>query len=190
VGGVVNVNVKERGFSLVEVIVVVAILATVVSFSVGITMDAVKNAKADNATGVLVNAIEVGRNQSTSQRRDFQMIFTLPNKIEIFRVEIPSLALTLVTTAYLEMGQTFTRFGPPLGDTPDLFGHAGAIAFGSTPTIRFTSDGSLIDSAGDILNGTVYVAIDDKTASARAVTIFGATGLIRSWKWNGSAWVN
>ena len=75
-------------------------------------------------------------------------------------------------------------------DTPDLFGHTGAIAFGSTPTIRFTSDGSLIDSSGDVLNGTVFLAIDDKAASARAVTIFGATGLIRSWKWNGTAWVN
>ena len=40
---------------------------------------------------------------------------------------------------------------------PDAFGHTGAIAFGSTPTIRFTSDGSLIDSSGDVLNGTVYV---------------------------------
>ena len=184
----VKVNATERGFSLVEVIMVVAVLATMMSFSIGITMDAVNSAKADNATGSLINVIEVARNQSTSQRRDFQMVFTMPNKIEVFRLEIPT-GSVLVQTAYLEMGQNFTRIGT-LGDTPDLFGHAGAIAFGSTPTIRFTSDGSLIDSSGDILNGTVYVAIDDKTASARAVTIFGATGLIRSWQWNGSAWVN
>jgi prepilin-type N-terminal cleavage/methylation domain-containing protein len=188
VEGVVNVNAKERGFSLVEVIVVVAILATVMTFSVGITMDAVNSAKADNATGALINAIEVARNQATSQRRDFQLIFTPPNKIEVFRLEIPS-GVTPIQTAYLEMGQSFTRF-TPMGDTPDLFGHSGAIAFGTTPTIRFTSDGSLIDSTGDVLNGTVFVAIENRTASARAVTIFGATGLIRSWKWNGSAWVN
>lgn len=185
----VNVNAKERGFSLVEVLVVVALLAIGVSLSMGVTMDAVRSARSDNATGALINAIELARNQSTSQRRDFQMIFTMPNKIEIFRIEVPSLAATPIATAYLEMGQSFTRF-VPLGDTPDLFSHTGAIAFGSTPTIRFTSDGTLIDSSGDILNGTVYVAIDDKTASARAVTIFGATGLIRSWKWGGSAWVN
>ncbi len=187
--GVVNVNANERGFSLIEVIVVVGILATVVSLSVGITMDTVRAARADNATGTLMNVIEVARNQATSQRRDFQLIFTPPNKIEVFRIEVPSGVATPITTAYLEMGQSYTRFTPQ-GDTPDLFTHTGAIAFGSTPTIRFTSDGSLIDSSGDVLNGTVYVAIDDKTASARAVTIFGATGLIRSWRWGGSAWVN
>jgi hypothetical protein len=87
------------------------------------------------------------------------------------------------------MGQTFTRFDS-LPDTPDVFGHEGAVAFGSTPTIRFTSDGSLIDSSGDVLNGTLFVATDNDVASARAITIFGATGLIRSWQWNGTAWVN
>ena len=72
-----------------------------------------------------------------------------------------------------------------------LFGHAGALAFGSTPTIRFTSDGSLIDSSGDVLNGTVFLGVRQRSRhSERAITIFGATGLIRIWKWNGTAWVN
>lgn len=181
-------NSRERGFSLVEVLVVVAVIGALATVSVGVTMDMVNSAKADNATGALMNAIEVARNQATSQRRDMQLIFTNPNKIEIFRIEVPSLAATLVSTTYLEQGQVFDRVG--LVDTPDLFGHAGALAFGSTPTIRFTSDGTFIDSSGDVLNGTVYVAIDSKPASARAVTIFGATGLIRSWRWNGTAWVN
>jgi len=186
---VVEINRHERGFSLVEVIVVVALVSTLATFAVGVTMESVAAARADNATSALQNAIEVARNQATSQRRDFQIVFTVPNKVEVFRLEIPSNAQTLVQTTYLEMGQTYTRFGA-MGDTPDLFVHSGAIAFGSTPTIRFTSEGSLIDSSGDILNGTVYVAIDGKESSARAVTIFGATGLIRSWRWNGTAWVN
>ncbi len=186
---VVQVNRHERGYSLIEVLVVVAIVCTVMTLGVGVTFDTVRAARADNATGALINVIEVARNQATSQRREFQIVFTAPNKVEVFRVEVPSLATTLVQTAYLELGQTYTRFSA-LPDTPDLFGHANAIAFGSTPTVRFTSDGSLVDSSGDILNGTVFVAIDDKVASARAVTIFGATGLIRSWNWNGTAWVN
>ena len=72
----VNVNANERGFSLIEVIVVVAILATCRELAVGVTMDAVNAAKADNATGALMNVIEVARNQATSQRRDFQLVFT------------------------------------------------------------------------------------------------------------------
>jgi Tfp pilus assembly protein FimT len=187
--GVRNATSREGGFSLVEVIVATAVLTTLMGLAIGLTMNAVTAAKADNSTGALMNVLEVARNQATSQRRDFQLVFTNPNKVEIFRIEVPSNNATLVQTAYLEMGQTFTRFGS-LPDTPDLFGHPDAVAFGSTPTIRFTSDGTLIDSSGDVLNGTVFVAIDDRVSTARAVTIFGASGLIRSWTWNGTAWVN
>jgi prepilin-type N-terminal cleavage/methylation domain-containing protein len=187
--GVTDVHSGQRGFSLVELIVVVAVTTTMMGLAIGVTMHAVTAAKADNSMGALMNSLEVARNQATSQRRDFQVVFTTPNKIEIFRVEVPSGSTTLVQTAYLEMGQEFFRFGS-LPDTPDQFGQSGALAFGSTPTIRFTSDGSLIDSSGDVINGTIYSALDQKVSTARAVTIFGATGLIRSWAWNGTAWVN
>ena len=103
----VKVNSNQRGFSLIEVIVVVAIMTTLMGLSIGITADAMNNAKADNSTGALMNVLEVARNQATSQRRDFQLVFTLPNKVEIFRVEVPSNATTLIETRYLENGQIF-----------------------------------------------------------------------------------
>ena len=53
----------------------------------------------------------------------------------------------------------------------------------------FTSDGSLIDSAGDIVNGTIFVAMPNQVDTARAVTIFGVTGLTRAWKWRGRKWM-
>jgi prepilin-type N-terminal cleavage/methylation domain-containing protein len=188
-GGIVNVHSNQRGFSLIEVIVVVAMVSTLMGLAIGVTMDAVNASKANNSTGALMNVLEIARNQATSQRRDFQLVFTAPNKIEVFRIEVPSSATTLLQTNYLENGQIYARFsGVP--DTPDAFGHTGAVAFGSTPTIRFTSDGSLIDSSGDVLNGTLFVGLENNVASARAVTIFGATGLIRSWQWNGTAWVD
>jgi prepilin-type N-terminal cleavage/methylation domain-containing protein len=188
-GGVFNEQSPQRGFSLLELLMVIAVLTTMMGLGIGVTMNAVTAAKADNSMGALMNVLEVARNQATSQRRDFQMVFTTPNKIEVFRIEVPSNSTTLVQTAYLDMGQTFYRFGS-LPDTPDQFGYTGALAFGSTPTIRFTSDGSLIDSSGDVLNGTIFTAIDQNVSTARAATVFGATGLIRSWQWNGTAWVN
>ena len=105
-------------------------------------------------------------------------------------MDLPSSARRSSRTATWRTGQTLQDVGLD-GRSRTAFGHTGAIAFGSTPTIRFTSDGSLIDSSGDVLNGTLLLGVpNDKHASARAVTIFGATGLIRSWKWNGTAWVN
>lgn len=180
---------NERGFSLIEAIMVVALVSIMGGIAVGVTRQALDAAKTDGSTAALMNVLELARNQATSQRRDFQIIFTpATNQIQVFRLELPN-GSTLVTNRFLESGQTFVRFAS-LPDTPDAFGHTGAIAFGSTPTIRFTSDGSLIDSSGDVLNGTIYLGVDNKISTARAVTIFGATGLIRSWKWYGSGWVN
>jgi hypothetical protein len=59
----------------------------------------------------------------------------------------------------------------------------------TTPIVMFTSEGTLVDSTGDAINGTVFLAVGDQMSTARAVTIFGITGLVRSWKWDGSKWV-
>jgi prepilin-type N-terminal cleavage/methylation domain-containing protein len=178
---------NERGFSFLEIIVVVAVMSIMFGLAAGITMTSVNAAKADSSTSAVMNILELARNQAVAERRDFQLIFTNPNQIQVFRLDLPS-GTTLIANRYLENGQQFTRFGST-GD-PDAFGHTGAIAFGSTPTIRFTTDGTLIDSSGDVLNGTLFLGVPNEIATARAVSIFGATGLIRSWKWNGTTWLN
>jgi prepilin-type N-terminal cleavage/methylation domain-containing protein len=181
-------NSCERGFSLVELLMVVAIMGVMFGLASGVTTLAVRAAKADGSTTQVTSILELARNQATSERRDFQVTFTAPNRIQVVRLNQPS-GSTVIATRFLEGELAFTRFtGPP--DTPDLFGGTGAIAFGSTP-IRFTSDGSLInDSTGDVMNGTLFLGVPSRVETARAVTIFGATGLIRTWKWNGAIWAN
>jgi prepilin-type N-terminal cleavage/methylation domain-containing protein len=179
---------SQAGFSLVEIVLAVAILAVMFGLATGVTLSTINATKADSSTVNVMSMLDLARTQATSERRDMQLVFTLPNKVEVFRVEVPT-GSTLVTTRLLENSQQFLQFGG-IPDTPDAFGNASAIAFGSSATIRFTSDGSLLDSSGDVLNGTLFLGIQNKKDTARAVTIFGATGLIRSWKWNGTAWVN
>lgn len=179
---------SQSGFSLVEIVLTVAILAVMFGLAAGVTMSAVNATRADGSTVAVLNILDLARTQATSERREMQLVFTLPNKIEIFRVEVPA-GTTLVTTRILENQQEFLKFtGVP--DTPDAFGNASAIWFGATPTIRFTSDGSLLDSSGDPVNGSLFLGVQNKRETARAVTIFGATGLVRTWKWNGTVWVN
>jgi prepilin-type N-terminal cleavage/methylation domain-containing protein len=176
----------ELGFSLVEIVVVVAVLGVMFGLAAGVTMTTVKASRAESAKATVVTMLELARNQSTSERRDFQLIFTTPNRIQVVRLEIPS-GTTPIADRVLEHGQEFVKFtGVP--DTPDQFGNTTAISFGTTPTIRFTSDGTLIDSSGDVLNGSLFMGEPGKPESARAVTIFGASGLIRSWRWNGTTW--
>jgi hypothetical protein len=40
-----------------------------------------------------------------------------------------------------------------------------------------------------VLDGSVFLAITGQVNSARAVTVFGTTALLRGWKWNGVRWV-
>ena len=53
----------------------------------------------------------------------------------------------------------------------------------------FTTDGSFINANGDVLNGSLFIAIPGESISARAITIFGPTGMLHQWRWNGRAWV-
>ena len=50
-------------------------------------------------------------------------------------------------------------------------------------------DFDLVDQNGDPVNGTVLLGRYDDPMSARAVTIFGPTALIRQWRWGGSRWI-
>jgi hypothetical protein len=53
----------------------------------------------------------------------------------------------------------------------------------------FTPDGSFVNSNGDVLNGTIFIGVPNETITLRAISIFGATGAMRLWKWDGRAWV-
>ena len=84
---------------------------------------------------------------------------------------------------------------PIATDTPDGFAtgppaQPGAVAFGALATRTFTSQGTLVDANGDILNGTLFLAIPNQQNSARAITVFGTTALLRYWRWDGSKWVD
>jgi hypothetical protein len=57
-------------------------------------------------------------------------------------------------------------------------------------TILFNSDGTLIDQQGRPINGTVFLAVRGGTdRSARAITVLGATGRVRAYRWTGAEWI-
>jgi prepilin-type N-terminal cleavage/methylation domain-containing protein len=178
----------SNGFTLVEMLMTIAVLGVVCAMAVGIMPSFINSNRADSSIMATLSAVELARDRSIGERREFQLIFTAPSHIQVVRIEVAPVGTTTVLDTVLENGQEFRQFvGIP--DTPDAFGSSGPIAFGATPTIRFTSDGSLLDSAGDPVNGTVFLGEPNRPSSARAITIFGATGLIGAWKWNGNAWI-
>lgn len=184
----------EAGFTLVEILTVIGIVAVMAMIAIPVSQQMITWARADSANEFTIRAISAARDRAIAERRNIEVSFVSPNRIRLDRQEVNAAGVTTGTTTVsdviLENGQVFTRFTGGANDTPDHFSFgAGAITFGGTAPYMFTSDGSFIDSAGDVVNGTVFVGQPNMPATARAVTVFGVTGLTRAWKWREGVWV-
>ena len=196
---------SEAGFTLADLMIIVGITSVVMGMAIVVMPGMVKQVKADAATEGIVNTLRLARDRAISERRNMDLVFTHPNRLKVVREEIIYNSVTgtwsssptgtsnptLIDTT-LENSQRFSYLGT--GDTGDTFGLTNnPLAFGtlaaSTPTIMFTSEGTLVDVNGDSTNGTIFLATGTDKLTARAVTIFGATGLVKVWKWDGRRWV-
>ena len=178
---------SARGYSLIEVLIVVALGISLAGMAIPLSNDFISTSKADSSVVALTGALEAAKSRAVSERRNIRLTFNGTNQIIVERMEVPSGTATLISNTPLEGAQQFYKFA--ISDTPDNFGSGPALSFTGTAPYMFSSDGTLVDTNGDVANGTVFIGIPGKVDSARAVTIFGVTGLMRTWKWRGNAWV-
>jgi prepilin-type N-terminal cleavage/methylation domain-containing protein len=182
---------NERGFTLVEMMLVVGIMGTLAAMAVVVGPNFARQARADSGTTQVIETLRTARETAISQRRNVQLRFPNITTLQTAREEIPAAnGTTVLRTVVLENRVRFALVtGVP--DTPDRFGGnpLTATAFGPSLTRMFTSEGTLVDANGDVLNGSIFMSIPGVANSSRAITVFGTTGLMRAWRWNGRAWV-
>jgi prepilin-type N-terminal cleavage/methylation domain-containing protein len=182
---------SEKGFSLLELLVVVAIMATCLAITIALNPQIIRTARADSGLVQALEVIRSARETAISQRRNIRVVFTLPNTIQTVREDLGAggvvVGTTPLSTVRLENGLVFALVaGVP--DTPDQFGRITWDSF-SSATRMFTSEGSFIDNQGNPMNGTLFLSVPDQANSARAITFFGPTALLRAWRWDGRRWV-
>jgi prepilin-type N-terminal cleavage/methylation domain-containing protein len=176
----------ETGFSLVELMMVAAIgsiLLAITTVSIGYILDSTRG---DAALAGVTSQLRRARDLAINRRRTIQVDFVAPNEVRTTQLDIPS-GTTLINQFFLEGSVQFVQFAI-VPDTPDGFGASSAIDFGNE-TPYFVVDGMLVDGAGAPLSGTVFMGLQDVPSSARAVSVFGGTGHVRGYSWNGTAWV-
>ncbi len=198
---------RERGFSLIEVLSVVAIIIVVASISVMSLVPMLKAQRVNNAYNTTIAALRQARDNAVSQRASYSVTFSnaaTPNTI----VVAPALATGGTTfqgnqgtvTYQLPTDVTFYA-ASALSSTPapdsygsgvnaiDLGFTANGVGVGNQKTIYFCPDGSAQDAegtggncAGSWDGGVVYIARSTELLSSRAVTVWGGTGRIRGWR--------
>ena len=181
---------RDAGFSLIEMTIVVgigAVLTAAAVIQIGMSRP---NALADGAMRVVLSQMNAAREAAITQRRCMRMTFT-NSTVTTIREEVPGPTLTQTTAVPFEGGIRFlTATGVP--DTPEPYGNSTAVVFtnatGTPPEVKFSPEGTFINQDGVPLNGTIFLSIPNKPLSARAVSIFGSTGRIRGYRWNGNAW--
>jgi prepilin-type N-terminal cleavage/methylation domain-containing protein len=183
--------VGEGGFTLLELMMVVTITAVCMAVAVAVNPTFVRGAKADSGVAQALDVLRTAREMAISQRRNIRVLFTGTNTIQTIREEVDAAGTvtgtTVLRTVNLENRMRFMLVaGQP--DTPDQFGRSAPASF-SSALRRFSTEGTFIDSTGDPMNGTLFLAVPDDPNSARAITFFGPTALLRAWKWNGKQWV-
>jgi prepilin-type N-terminal cleavage/methylation domain-containing protein len=179
---------SAQGFSLLELLIVVAILGVLASIAIGVTPSVVRTAKGQAGVSQVQSVLRRARELSISRRRNVRVTFTVPNTLVIEQIDVPGPGTTPIETVRFEGNVQYTRFAAT-PDTPDGFGNVAAVQIGGALPVMFTSEGMFCDAAGDPTNATIQIGVPNQVSTAGAITILGTTANIRAFRWDGSRWI-
>jgi Tfp pilus assembly protein FimT len=196
-----------RGFSLLEMMIVICVLMIVSGIGFMALQPALKDAKTNQAFESAMMPLRVARQRAIAERKQYIVCYGIApptgaltpiaptaQSIQVFRWDVGTAlsAAVQVTAVTLPIDINFqTLAGLPNGPAtvPDGFGNATtaldfdqAVAGAIKNQVMFMPDGSAHDVNGNLNSGIVYVARNGDLYSSRAVTLYGATGRIRGWR--------
>jgi prepilin-type N-terminal cleavage/methylation domain-containing protein len=190
-----------RGYSLLEMMIVVAIGVIVSAITFISLQPLLKQAHVNSAYDTTLMALRNNRARAISERTRYIVAFTAPGTITIstWGVGAPiAPAPVVVSTLSLPSDiQFMVQAGVPstAPTVPDGFG-VGAIPIdfgqglgaGSLNYVMFMPDGTSQDQSnpgggnGNPNSGVIYLGKPNDLWSMRAITVFGTTGRIRGWR--------
>ena len=177
---------SERGVTLIDTMVAISVMAIIGSMATMQMVTVRRGLQGDGAMRVVMAQLNSAREMAITERRNMEIQFVGNNWLKIVRNEVPT-GTTVVTNVAFESNVRYSLV-PGVPDTPDGFGNSTPTYFGAATRIMFGPNGDLIDSNGGPTNGTVFLSIAGLSGSFRAVTVAGATGRVRGYRWNGVKW--
>jgi prepilin-type N-terminal cleavage/methylation domain-containing protein len=183
---------RDRGFSLLEMMIVVAIGMTMVAITFVTMMPSFEENHVDQAYDTTLSAIRTYRNLAIAQSNRYILTFTAPGTITVqfwgYAVPVSPAPVTVATYKLPPDVQFAVETGFPAA-APDSWGTGvTAIDFdqgmglGSQDYIIFYPDGSSQDDLGNYNSGILYLTRPGVLYSSRAIDVWGATGRVRGWR--------
>lgn len=190
-----------------ELVTVVGITFVLASMAVMSTRSSTYGSRANDAMFQVITQLRTAREIAVTKRRNVLVTITAPNQIQIAVQTLPGEAPATVYAPVLlndgvPGGSTFYVY-PGVPDTPMNFGNSNALNFspasGGTAglAIMFSTSGSLVGTTGSSgyntvgnnnpVNASIFTGIAGQPNTARAVTVMGTTGRVRSYSWSGPA---
>lgn len=193
----------ESGFSLIEMLIVVALIIVMASISFISMVPVLKQGRLNNAYNTTLAALRQARDNAISQRTSYKVTFTTTTTPVVNTIKVEPTLTTFqgaqtAVTYQLPTDIAFVALSGLPSTGPDNYGTgATAIDFGYTANntsggatiFYFCPDGSAQDAsacAGSWDGGVVYIARAGDLMSSRAITLWGGTGRIHGWRLYGN----
>ena len=188
---------QARGFSMIEMLVVVAIAMVIAGIAIIQSRPALMQIRANTAKDLVQGSLRRARESAISDRRSVKVEFLVNpagnpagSYVRLTRLGGGIGPDIVIAMTPIPGSVIYTTF-PGVPDTPDGFGNAGPIYFagvnnGPAAGMIYQSDGTFAAATGIPINGTVFMGIPNQPTTARAITILGTTGRVRSYHISGT----
>lgn len=200
----------QPGFSMIELLIVVAIIAVMSVISIPYVVSYTSLYKSEEQSKRIMDLMRESGQLALNQRRTYRMEIDITESRVHIIDENGDANDTLVKSVPIEATGVLRMDAAPNGisrPNPPNYGNAsfgvdGVGHFeGATQTIgntvwaiRFRSDGSVVNAGNTPISATLFVypptsASSDVPSDARqvrAITLYGGSGAVRYWKYNGS----
>ena len=180
-------KVRNFGFSLIEVMAVTILVGIGSSVALVQMKTSLASIDADAASNLVMSQLRYARQIAVDQRRSVLVEFTGSSTIVVTRQDGGGVT-TVLSTVTLPPGFTYGLPTWP-ADTPEGFGNANPVYFNAQTSGTFLADGIFVNVGNIVVNGTVFT-IGSGNATARAVTLTGASGRLKAYYLKANVWVD
>ena len=193
-GKIVNRRRTDSGFSLIEALVVIAIILIMAGAAIIQIGPALKGAKSNTAIESTLGLLRRYHEAAVNQRKVYRITFKTPRTIVVDQqayddkgnltyANVSSTDLPVETQFLCVDGLPNTQATVPdgLGDGKTAIDFSVDYGGGDN-VVFFQKDGRATDSNGRPNNGVLYIAQPGELTSSKAVTVLAGTGRVKGWR--------